>query len=101
MTMTMTMLGNRNVIAPPRRIDRRRKMAREARDLANAFAAKLGGWESLDRLQAVEINRAAELAAAAAAERAKFLRGEPINYSVLASLEDVVDRAMRSLGLRG
>src|SRR5262245_20221053 len=44
-------------------IDRRGKLGRRVRDLADAYASGLGGWSALSELQAAAVRRAAELCA--------------------------------------
>jgi hypothetical protein len=80
-------------------LDGRSALGRRVRDLADDFAAQLGGWPTLTPLQATAVKRASELSALAEEVRADALRNASIDPLALSRLEGCADRARRALGL--
>jgi hypothetical protein len=80
-------------------ISGRSALGRRVRDLADDFAAQLGGWSTLTPLQTTAVKRASELSALAEQSRADALRNGCIDPLALSRLEGCADRAWRSLGL--
>jgi hypothetical protein len=68
-------------------------------DLADAYAAALGGWPALSELQAARVRRAAELVVIAEHARRDALLGKFSDPALLVKLENVAARAVRSLGV--
>jgi hypothetical protein len=75
-------------------------LGKRLRDLANAYAERLGGWPALSVSTAADVKRATELKVAAEVARADMLNGVPTDMLALVRLEGVAARAVRQLGLR-
>jgi hypothetical protein len=75
-------------------------LGKRLRDLADAFAERLGGWSALSVTTAAAVRRAAELVTAAEMARADMLNGQPTDMLALVRLEGVATRAVRALGLK-
>jgi hypothetical protein len=90
-----------HVTAHPRKpvVPGRNAIGRRLRDLADAFADRLGGWDALSVPVAADVRRAAELVALAEQCRADALRNGMANPVNLIKLEGAADRAVRRLGL--
>jgi hypothetical protein len=80
-------------------LDGRTALGRRILDLANAFAARLGGWSALSDTAAADVRRAAELTGLAEQARADALRSGNVDPIALARIEGVADRATRRLKL--
>jgi hypothetical protein len=80
-------------------IDGRSQLGRRLRDLAENFAAQLGGWPALSDTMTAAIRRAAELTALAEKTRAEALRNGNFDPLVLVRLEGAASRAVRALAL--
>jgi hypothetical protein len=85
----------------PRRmvISGRTALGRRVRDLADSFAAQLGGWTGLSDTMTHNVRRAAELTALAEQTRADALRDGNLNPLALVRLEGAANRAVRALML--
>ncbi len=94
MMSAQTQSVNRNLGGRPPGINRRRQ------ELIAAYAAQLGGVDSVTPLQMSDIERAAGLTLLAQEMRAKALRGEQIAITDLTRLEGAADRAVRRLGIK-
>lgn len=81
-------------------VDGRTLVARRRRELIDIYTSALGGAASLSEGQRLDIRRAAELVTLAEAERAKAMRGEPVDLSALIRVEGAADRAVRRLGIK-
>jgi hypothetical protein len=57
-------------------ISGRSALGRRIKDLADAYAERLGGWSQLTDLETAAVRRAAEMTALAEAERTRRLAGE-------------------------
>jgi hypothetical protein len=68
-------------------------------DLVSSFVAALGGEAALDEQTRMAVRRAGELVTAAEQERAKMLRGEPVDALALIRLDNNAARAVRLLAL--
>ncbi len=86
----------------PRRmvIDGRSQLGRRLHDLAESFAAQLGGWPALSDMMAANVRKASELTALAEQSRAEALRNGNIDPLALVRLEGAADRAVRRLGIK-
>jgi hypothetical protein len=80
-------------------VDGRSAEARRYRDLCSSFADALGGEAALTETQRVAVRRAAELTTLAEQQRARALRGEPVDPLALVRLEGMTARAVRGLGI--
>jgi hypothetical protein len=80
-------------------LDGRSLLGRRVLDLADAFAAALGGWTGLGDMLAANVRRAAELVALAEQARATALRTGTIDAAMLARLDGAASRAVRALGI--
>lgn len=80
-------------------LDGRSSEARRYRDLCAGFADALAGEGALTEAQRVAVRRAAELTVIAEQQRARALRGEPVDPLALVRLEGMVARAVRALGI--
>jgi hypothetical protein len=74
-----------------------RAQDRRRRDLIAIYIGGLGGFGAVSELKLVEVRRAAELVAASEMMRARLLRGENVDPSILLRLEGVARRAERAL----
>ena len=80
-------------------IDGRSQLGRRLQDLAESFAAQLGGWARMSDLMSSNVRRAAELMALAEQTRAEALRDGNVDPLALVRLEGAATRAVRALGL--
>jgi hypothetical protein len=80
-------------------LDGRTALGRRVADLAESYAAALGGWPALTDMQAANVRRAAELAALAEQARADALRTGNSDPTALVKLDGAASRAVRALGL--
>jgi hypothetical protein len=80
-------------------IDGRSELGRRLRDLAETFAARLGGWAALSDALAANVRKAAELSALAEQARADALRNGNVDPVALVRLEGAASRAVRALHL--
>jgi hypothetical protein len=80
-------------------MDGRRRNARRIRDIADALAERLGGWEMLPPLRATQVRRYAELSTLAEERRYLVLCGRASFGPELVALERLVDRLAGTLGL--
>jgi hypothetical protein len=69
-------------------------------DLVRSFVAALGGEAGLNEYQRMAVRRAGELTVAAEMERAKMLRGEPVDCEHLVKIDNNAARAVRALGIK-
>jgi hypothetical protein len=85
----------------PRRlpISGRTALGRRIHDLADGYAAALGGWASLSDMMAGNVRKAAELVALAETMRADALRDGNVDPLVLVRLDGAANRAVRALQL--
>jgi len=81
-------------------IDGRSQLGRRVRDLAESFAAQLGGWPTLSDTMAANVRKAAELTALAERARADALRDGSVDPLGLVRLEGATGRAVRALGIK-
>jgi hypothetical protein len=68
-------------------------------DLADQYAAALGGWDGLSDMLAGNVRKAAELTALAEQTRADALRDGTFDALALVRLEGASNRAVRALAL--
>ncbi len=80
-------------------IDGRSQLGRRLQDLAESFAAQLGGWAGMSDMLAANVRRAAELSTLAEQTRAEALRAGNVDPLALVRLEGAATRAVRALGL--
>ncbi len=80
-------------------ISGRTALGRRVRDLAESFAAELGGWPALSDTAAANVRKAAELSALSEQCRAEALRSGSVDPLALVRLEGAANRAVRSLNL--
>lgn len=78
--------------------DGRSRRARRRRDVVNGIVAELGGSVSDGAM--VAVIRAVDLLLICEEGRAAALRGEVVDLSALAKLENSADRAMRRLNIK-
>jgi hypothetical protein len=69
-------------------------------DLVRSFVAALGGEAALNEHQRMAVRRAGELVTAAEMERAKMLRGEPVDPLALIRLDNSAARAVKALAIK-
>jgi hypothetical protein len=81
-------------------VSQRSALGKRLRDLADAFAERLGGWPALSVTAAGSVRRAAELQAMCEMARANMLNGVPTDMLALVRLEGVAARAIRQLGIK-
>jgi hypothetical protein len=81
-------------------VSQRSALGKRLRDLADAFAERLGGWPALSVTAAGSVRRAAELQAMCEMARANMLNGQPTDMLALVRLEGVAARAIRQLGIK-
>jgi hypothetical protein len=81
-------------------VSQRSALGKRLRDLADAFAERLGGWPALSVTAAGSVRRAAELQAMCEMARANVLNGVPTDMLALIRLEGVAARAIRQLGIK-
>jgi hypothetical protein len=81
-------------------VSQRSALGKRLRDLADAFAERLGGWPALSVTTAGSVRRAAELQAMCEMARAGMLNGVPTDMLALVRLEGVAARAIRQLGIK-
>lgn len=94
--------NNRSKLSNQRRvfpISARSALGRRLRDLADDYAARLGGWRTLSDVMVSNVRRAAELAALAEQSRAAALRDGNVDPVALARIDGCARRAERALGL--
>lgn len=77
----------------------RTALGRRLYDLAEGFAAQLGGWAALSDMMAANVRKAAELTALAEQTRADALRNGNVDPLAVVRLEGAASRAVRALGL--
>jgi hypothetical protein len=75
-------------------------LGKRLRDLADAFAERLGGWPTLSVPTAAAVRRAAELTAISEQMRRDALRNGCTDPDGLLRFEGVAVRAVRALGLK-
>ena len=73
---------------------------RRLRDLADGYAAELGGWAALSDTLAVTVRMAAELVVIAERYRHEALLGSGVDPAVLAKVQNTAARAVRALGIK-
>jgi hypothetical protein len=81
-------------------VDGRTLVAKRRRELIEIYMVALGGPAAVAGRLVVDVRRAAELVTLAEAERAKAMRGEPVDLSSLIRIEGAADRAVRRLGIK-
>ena len=80
-------------------IDRRTKAAQIALETKDAIIADLGGVERLSTLERLMAENAAVSAAILRDAHVRWLRGEPVPVSEIATLENTFNRTAAALGL--
>jgi hypothetical protein len=80
-------------------LGRQSSVARRYADLVEAYTDALGGPETLSEAQRAAIRRAVELTTLTEQQRARALRGEPVDPLALVRLEGQCSRAVRALGI--
>lgn len=80
-------------------VDGRTPQARRYRDLCAAFAADLGGFETLSEAQKQLVRRSAALSAVCEAAEAKLAAGEAVDMPGLNSTINTLRRLLGDLGL--
>jgi hypothetical protein len=85
----------------PRRlpVSGRSALGRRIHDLADGYAAALGGWDTLTDMMAGNIRKAAELTALSEQARANALRDGNVDPLSLVRLDGAANRAVRMLQL--
>ena len=81
-------------------VSQRSALGKRLRDLADAFAERLGGWPALSVPTAAAVRKAAELVALSEQMRRDALRNGCTDPDRLLRFEGVASRAVRQLGLR-
>jgi hypothetical protein len=81
-------------------VSQRSALGKRLRDLADAFAERLGGWPALSVTTAAAVRKAAELVALSEQMRRDALRNGCTDPDRLLRFEGVASRAVRQLGLR-
>jgi hypothetical protein len=81
-------------------VSQRSALGKRLRDLADAFAERLGGWPALSVTTAAAVRKAAELAAISEEMRRDALRNGCADPDRLLRFEGVAARAARALGLK-
>jgi hypothetical protein len=80
-------------------VSKRSALGKRLRDLADAFAERLGGWRKLSVPLAADVRRAAELVVLSEKMRHDALRNGCADPDQLVKMEGAADRAVRRLGL--
>jgi hypothetical protein len=75
-------------------------LGKRLRDLADAFAERLGGWPALSVTTAAAVRKAAELVAIGEQMRRDALRNGCTDPDALLRFEGCASRAVRQLGLK-
>ena len=81
-------------------VSQRSALGKRLRDLADAFAERLGGWPTLSVPTAAAVRKAAELVAISEQMRRDALRNGCTDPDRLLRFEGVAARAVRALGLK-
>jgi hypothetical protein len=81
-------------------VSQRSALGKRLRDLADAFAERLGGWAVLDVNTAADVRKAAELTALSEQMRRDALRNGCTDPDGLLRFEGISSRAVRRLGLK-
>jgi hypothetical protein len=81
-------------------VSQRSALGKRLRDLADAFAERLGGWPTLSVTTAAAVRKAAELVALSEQMRRDALRNGCSDPDRLLRFEGVASRAIRQLGLK-
>jgi hypothetical protein len=81
-------------------VSQRSALGKRLRDLADAFAERLGGWHALSVTTAAAVRKAAELVAISEQMRRDALRNGCTDPDRLLRFEGVAARAVRALGLK-
>jgi hypothetical protein len=81
-------------------VSQRSALGKRLRDLADAFAERLGGWPALSVTTAAAVRKAAELVALSEQMRRDALRNGCTDPDGLLRFEGITSRAVRQLGLR-
>ncbi len=80
-------------------LDRRTRAARVARETRDAITEDLGGADRLSTLQTIMADNTAVLSCMIADLRTRWLRGEPIDPTVLATVVNTFNRSAAQLGI--
>jgi hypothetical protein len=81
-------------------VSQRSALGKRLRDLADAFAERLGGWPALSVTTAAAVRKAAELVAISEQMRRDALRNGCTDPDALLRFEGCASRAVRQLGLK-
>jgi hypothetical protein len=81
-------------------VSQRSALGKRLRDLADAFAERLGGWPGLSVPTAAAVRKAAELVAISEQMRRDALRNGCTDPDRLLRFEGISARAVRALGLK-
>ncbi len=81
-------------------LDRRTKAFQVAHDTKHAIIADLGGAEQLSMLELIQVENAAVDAAVLRDLQVRWLRGEKVEATVLATVENVFNRTAAMLGTK-
>jgi hypothetical protein len=95
-------VNNRSRITnDPRRlpVSGRTALGRRIADLADGYAAALGGWPGLSAVMCANVRRSAELTALAEQKRAEALRDTSVDPLAVVRPHGAADRAVRALQL--
>ncbi|MGA9562652.1 MAG: hypothetical protein WBR32_16560 [Pseudolabrys sp.] len=81
-------------------LDRRTRAFQTAHDMKHAIIADLGGAEQLSTLELIQAENAAVDAAVLRDLQVRWLRGDEVEASVLATIENVFNRTAAMLGTK-
>ena len=81
-------------------LDRRTRAFQNAKEMRHAIISDLGGTEQLSTLELIQAENAAVDAAVLRDLQVRWLRGEEVEASVLATIENVFNRTAAMLGTK-
>ena len=81
-------------------LDRRTRAAQHAREVRNAIVADLGGEDRLSTLELLQAENAAVDAAVLRDMQCRWLKGEPVPVSEMATIENTFNRTAAAVGTK-
>ena len=81
-------------------LDRRTRAAQHAEDTRNAIVADLGGEDRLSTLELLQVENAALDAAVLRDLQVRWLRGEPVEVTQMATIENTFNRTAAAVGTK-
>ena len=81
-------------------LDRRTRAAQHAREVRNAIVADLGGEDRLSTLELLQAENATVDAAVLRDMQCRWLKGEPVPVSEMATIENTFNRTAAAVGTK-